>query len=77
MNDKFNDFIGKEGKERSVYDNKINENYRKDSEFMMNLLNNNNDGYDVTKNNQNKKYKNQGIKNFLFGDISSPKKEES
>ena len=43
---------------------------------MMNLLNNNNDGYDVTKNNQNKKYKNQGIKNFLFGDISSPKKED-
>ena len=41
----------------------------------MNLLNNN-DGYDVTKNNQNKKYKNQGIKNFLFGDISSPKKED-
>ena len=43
---------------------------------MMNLLNNNNDGYDVTKNNQNNKYKNQGIKNFLFGDISSPKKED-
>ena len=75
LNEKFNDFIGKEGKERSIYDNRINENYRKDSEFMMNILNNN-DGYDVAKNNQNKKYKNQGIKNFLFGELSSPKKED-
>ena len=75
LNDKFNDFIGKEGKERSIYDNRINENYRKDSEFMMNILNNN-DGYDVAKNNQNKKYKNQGIKNFLFGELSSPKNED-
>ena len=75
LNEKFNDFIGKEGKERSIYDNRINENYRKDSEFMMNILNNN-DGYDAAKNNQNKKYKNQGIKNFLFGELSSPKKED-
>ena len=75
LNEKFNDFIGKEGKERSIYDNRINENYRKDSEFMMNILNNN-DGYDAAKNNQNKKYKNQGIKNFLFDELSSPKNED-
>jgi hypothetical protein len=74
LNDKFNDYVGKEGNDKYIYDNRQNDNNRKDSEFMKNILNNN-DESDINKNNKKKKFKNQGIKNFLFGDNSSPKND--
>ena len=71
LNEKFNDYVGKEGNEKNIYDNRLNDNNRKDSEFMNNILDKD-DEYNVKKINKKKKYKNQGIKNFLFGDNSSP-----
>ena len=40
LNERFNYYLGKEGNERNIYDNRINDNNRKDSEFVNNILNN-------------------------------------
>lgn len=73
LNDKFNDYVGKEGIEKYFCDNRLNENInnRKDSEFMSNIINKDVE-YDNNKNNKKKKYKNQGLKKFLFGENNSP-----
>ena len=70
LNEKFNYYVGKEGNERSIYDNRLNENKRKDSEYINNILNRderNNEG----KKSEKKKKKNHGIKNFLFEENTS------
>ena len=73
LNDKFNDYVGKEGNEKKIYENRFgeNNNNRKYSEFINNIINRE-DEYDNNTNNKKRKYKNQGIKNFLFGDNTSP-----
>ena len=73
LNDKFNDYVGKEGKEKNIYENRFgeNNNNRKLSEFINNIINRE-DEFDNNRNNKKKKYKNQGIKKFLFGDNTFP-----
>ena len=48
LNEKFNDYVGKEGNEKNIYDNRLNDNNRKDSEFMNNILDKD-DEYNVKK----------------------------
>ena len=68
LNERFNYYLGKEGNERNIYDNRINDNNRKDSEFVNNILNN--EGNDSGKKNENIN-NNQRINKFLFRDNNS------
>lgn len=66
MNDKFNYYVGKD-----LYDNRLNDINRKDSEYVNNIINKDEyDEYEQENKIEKKKENNKGNKNFLFKENS-------